>query len=129
MQGLINDFLAQKRFAVVGSFKDDSKFAYKIVKMLIKKGYEVFPVNPSLSEVEGRTCYKSIDDISHSVDVVSVVTPPSVTEKILKQCLRKGIKKVWLQPGTESFAVFKFCRDNGIQTLHNICLIEESFNK
>ncbi|MDD5156219.1 MAG: CoA-binding protein [Candidatus Omnitrophica bacterium] len=126
MENLVKDFLKQKRFAVVGSFRNEAKFAYKILVDLIKKGYEVFPVNPHMSEVEGRVCYKTISDIPHNVDVADIVTPPLVTESILKECLLKGIKRVWLQPGAESQTTIKFCYDNNMKVIHGICVMLES---
>lgn len=125
MENLVKDFLKQKRFAVVGSFRNETKYAYKIVKSLTKKGYEVFPVNPRMSEVEDRACYKSISDIPYSVDVVNIVTPPLITEGILKECLQKGIKRAWLQPGAESQAAIKFCHDNDMKVIYGICVIRE----
>jgi hypothetical protein len=126
MEILVKDFLKQKRFAVVGSFRNETKFAYRIFKNLIERGHEVFPVNPGLSEVGGRACYKSISDIPHSVDVANIVTPPLSTENILKECLRKGIKRVWLQPGAESPTAIQFCYDNGIKVIYSMCVLMES---
>ena len=119
--------MKQKRSAVIGSFKNKEKFAYRILVDLIKKGYEVFPVNPRLGEVEGRVCYKTISDIPYSVDVVNIVTPPSITEAILKECLQKGIKKAWLQPGVEREVAIKFCYENNIKVIHSIYVMLESF--
>ena len=31
MENLVRDFLSQKKFAVVGSFRNETKFAYKIL--------------------------------------------------------------------------------------------------
>ena len=129
MENLVKDFLSQKKFAVVGSFRNETKFAYKILVNLTKKGYEVFPVNPHMREVEGRTCYKTISDIIGAVDVVDLVTPPSITEGILKECLQKGIKRAWLQPGAESQAAITFCHDNDIKVIHGICLMLESLKE
>jgi len=129
MEKLVKEFLNQKRFAVVGSFRNEAKFAYKILVDLIKKEYEVFPVNPHMSEVEGRVCYKTISDIPYNVDVVNMVTPPLVTEGVLKECLQKGIKRVWLQPGAESQAAIKFCHDNDIKVIHGICVMLESLKE
>ncbi len=122
MENLVKDFLKQKRFAVVGSFRNEKKFAYKILINLTEKNYEVFPVNPRMSEVKGRVCYKSISDIPYNVDVATIVTPPLITEGILKECLRKGIKRAWLQPGAENQAGIKFCHDHGIKVIHGICV-------
>ena len=129
MNDLVIDFLRQKRFAVIGSFRNKEKFAYRILVDLIEKGYEVFPVNSRLREVEGRVCYKTISDIPYSVDVVNIVTPPLVTENILKECLQKGIKRAWLQPGAESQAAIKFCHDNDIKVVYGICVMLESLKE
>ena len=40
-ENLIEEFLAQKSYAVVGSFRNESKYAYKILKDLKQKGYNV----------------------------------------------------------------------------------------
>jgi hypothetical protein len=129
MEDLVKDFLKQKRFAIVGSFKNESKFAYKILKDLMHRGYEVFPVNPRLSEVEGKVCYKTVSDIPSVVDVVNMVTPPSVTETILRECLQKGIKRAWIQPGAESEAAIQFCHDNNIRVIHSMCVMMESLKE
>ena len=129
MENLVKDFLKQKKFAVVGSFRNETKFAYKILVNLIEKNYEVFPVNPRMCEVEGRTCYKTISDVLCPVDVANIVTPPLITEGILKECLQKGIKRAWLQPGAESQAAIKFCHDNDIKVIHNICVMLESLKE
>ena len=126
MNDLVIDFLRQKRFAVIGSFRSREKFAYRILIDLMKRGYEVFPVNPRMGEVEGRVCYKTISDIPGGVDVVNIVTPPHVTEGILKECLQKGIIRAWLQPGAESPDVIQFCHDNGIKVIHSMCVMMES---
>ena len=129
MENLVKDFLAQQRFAIVGSFKNESKFAYRILIDLTRQGYEVFPVNPNLKEVEGKICYKRISDIPGSVDVVNIVTPPAVTELLIKECLQKGIRRVWLQPGAESEVAIKFCHDNDIKVIHSMCVMLEALNK
>jgi len=126
MEKLVKDFLKQKRFAVVGSFRNETKYAHKILKTLITKGYEAYPVNPRYGGVDGIKCYKSISDIPFDIDVVNVVTPPSVTETVVKECRDKFVKRVWLQPGAESEEVIKFCHDSGINVIHGLCVMLES---
>ncbi|RKY32640.1 MAG: CoA-binding protein [Candidatus Omnitrophota bacterium] len=123
MQNLVNDFLKQKNFAVIGSFRNESKYAYQIFKKLVGKGYQVYPVNPNIESVAGHKCYKTLSDIPVAIDVVDFVTPPAVTENILKECLNKGIKKAWLQPGAESDQAIKFCQENNIQVVYNACIM------
>ena len=123
MQDLVKDFLKQKSFAVAGSFRNESKYAYRILKTLKEKGYEVYPVNPRLREVYGLTCYSSVKEIPESVDVVDIVTPPQITEKIVGECKEKGISRVWIQPGAESQSAIKFCKDNNIEVVYNLCIM------
>ena len=123
MQDLVKDFLKQRRFAVAGSFRNESKYAYRILKTLKKKGYEVYPVNPRLTEVDGLTCYPSVKEIPESVDVVDIVTQPQITEKIVRECKEKGISRVWIQPGAESQTVVEFCKDNNIEVVYNLCVM------
>ena len=94
MENLIKEFLDQKSFAVVGSFRNESKYAYKIMKDLKQKGYEVYPVNPNIKEVEGLKCYSTVLELPIAVDVVDLVTPPHVTEQIVKQCFQNGCNRV-----------------------------------
>ena len=86
----------------------------------------MYPVNPAVKEVDGIPCEPSISDINESIDVVSIVTPPLVTEKILRECCRRGIKKVWLQPGAESKDVIEFCKENNLDVIYGLCLMIET---
>ncbi|MGD9015050.1 MAG: CoA-binding protein [Candidatus Omnitrophota bacterium] len=126
MQELVKEFLNQRRFAVIGSFRNESKYAYRILLALMNRGYEVFPVNPHLKEVEGMTCYARIKDIPGSVDVADIVTPPEITEKIVKECLQQGITMVWLQPGAESKQAIELCQKNDIKVIYGLCIMMES---
>lgn len=125
MQELVNDFLRQKRFAVVGSFRNQSKYAYQILLTLKKKGYQVYPVNPRLKEVEGLTCYASVKDIPVVCDVADIVTPPRISAQVVRDCKEKGITRVWLQPGAESEEVIRFCKENNIAVVYNLCVMLE----
>jgi len=126
LQKLIDDFLKQKRFAIVGTFRNESKYAYKILKALKNKGCQVFPVNPGLKEVEGISCYPSVKDIPVVCDVASIITPAQVTERIVRECKDKGISRIWLQPGAENDKVIKFCKENNLQVVYNVCVMLES---
>jgi uncharacterized protein len=123
MQELIKEFMAQKKFAVVGATDNPGKYGNQIVKNLIKRGYEVYPVNPKLKELEGLTCYPRLAAIPVKVDVVDFVVPPSATEEILKQCRELGLNCIWLQPGSENEAVITFCRENNMKLVHGVCVM------
>ncbi|MDP2922678.1 MAG: CoA-binding protein [Candidatus Omnitrophota bacterium] len=123
MESLVKEFLAQKKFAVIGSFRNESKYAYKILKKLKSKGYEVYPVNPGVKEVEGVICYPSVKNIPVKIDVANLVTPAPVTEKIVIECKENGINRVWLQPGAENENTIKYCEENNMKVIYQACIM------
>ncbi len=123
MPDLIIEFMAQKRFAVVGATDNPEKYGHQIFKNLKKRGYEVFPVNPRLKELEGVKCYASLTDIPVKVDVVDFSVPPEVTEVILKECKSLELRRIWLQPGSENEAAINYCRKNNLKVVHDVCVM------
>jgi len=123
MEELIKEFMAQKSFAVIGATDNPEKYGNKIFKNLTRRGYEVYPVNPNLKEIEGIKCYPSLADIPVKVDVVDFVVPPPVTEATLKECKKLGLDHIWLQPGSESDAAIAFCQDNNLKVVYDTCVM------
>jgi predicted CoA-binding protein len=124
MQELIKEFMAKKRFAVVGATDNAEKYGNRIFKNLTGRSYEVYPVNPNLKEIEGVKCYPSLADVPVKVDVVDFVVPPKVTESILKECKRLGLDHIWLQPGSESETAIAYCRDNNLKVVYGTCVMK-----
>ncbi len=55
--------LAESRtWAVVGASDDPWRSSYGVMELLIDRGYDVYPVNPTHSRVLGRECYPSASD-------------------------------------------------------------------
>lgn len=123
MEELIKEFMAQKKFAVIGATDNPEKYGNRIFKNLTKRGYEVYPVNPNQKEIEGTKCYPTLSDVPVKVDVVDFVVPPRVTESILKECKKLGLDNIWLQPGSESDAAIAFCRDNNLKVVYGTCVM------
>jgi predicted CoA-binding protein len=123
MQDLIKEFMAQKKFAVVGATDNPEKYGNQITRNLKKRGYEVYPVNPRLEKVEGLKCYATLSELPVKVDVVDFVVPPAATEAILQECLELGLDRIWLQPGSESEAAIRFCQENNLKVVHDVCVM------
>lgn len=123
MNELIQEFMALKKFAVVGATDNPEKYGYQILANLKKRGYEVYPVNPRLKTIEGMECFATLADLPVKVDVVDFVVPPSATESILRECLELGLGRIWLQPGSESKAAVEFCQENNFKVVYNVCVM------
>ena len=133
IDGLVHDFLAQKKIAVVGvSDKRDTGFnlSYKKFK---DNGYQVYAVNPRISTYEGDACYPDLKSIPEKVDAVFILANPNVTEKIVAQCVELGVKHVWMhcmmgtKPGlaagmtSVSQNAVETCKANGIAVIPGSC--------
>ncbi len=120
---LVEEFLAQNKIAVIGVSRKRSKFGNVIYRELKNKGYRVFPINHNTNTIEGDVCYPDLFSLPEKVDAVILNVPPVQTEKILDQVQQSGIKKVWLQQGSQSDKAEKFCEENGINCVSNECIL------
>lgn len=110
-------------FAVVGVSQDPAKYGYEVFESLLVKGYKVFPVNPKYQAVDGHRCYPSLEELPEKPQVAVAVVPPAVTEKVVETCARLGIGIVWMPPGAWSEKAVETCEANGIQEVHDVCLV------
>ena len=80
-------------------------------------------MNPNIDEIFGERCYHSLTELPKKPGVVDTVVPPTVTEKIVKECKELGIERVWMQPGSESEHAIRFCEENSIKVAHDVCVM------
>ena len=120
---LAQKFLSYNRIAVVGASRNPEKYGNQIYFNLKNKGYEVYAINPRISEIEGDLCYPNLSSLPVKVDVVNFVVPPNVGREVVTECLNLGIKTLWFQPGAESQELIEFCESKGLQVLHNQCVM------
>lgn len=113
----VQRFLAEKRFAVVGASADRTKYGNKVLRCYLQNGRDAVPVHPKETVVEGATAYSSLSSIPGGVGAVSVITPPAVTEKVVEEAAKLGIRHVWMQPGAESEAAVRRARELGIDVI------------
>lgn len=97
----INEFYSSKTIALVGISTVKSKFGNYIFKQLVKRGYSVLPIHASLGSYEGKEVFKSIADLPEHTDAILINTRPTSSRLLVQQAIDKGIKKIWLQPGSD----------------------------
>lgn len=110
-------FLAETRFAVVGASSDRSKYGNKVLRCYLQHGRDAVPVHPKEATVEGRPAFATLGAIPGGVGAISVITPPAVTEKVVEEAGKLGIRHVWMQPGAESDAAVRRARELGMNVI------------
>jgi len=121
----ILDILSLKKIAVIGMSKHSSKAAHYVPKYLINNGYDVTPVNPTAKKILDVTCYDSISEIDGNVDVIDVFRPSEEISSIIRDCIEKKPKVIWLQEGIHDFESEELARKSGIIVVFNRCMLAE----
>lgn len=103
--------------AVLGASKDRNKFSNKCVRAYLEAGYEVFPVNPRESEIEGLAVRKKLSDIPVELDRISVYLPPVLTMELLPEIAAKGASQVFFNPGSADRRVLDAARAAHVQAV------------
>jgi len=133
LDNLVQDFLAQKKIAVVGVSDQRDTGCNLNYKKFKDNGYQVYGVNPRISTYDGAPCYPDLKSIPEKPDAVFILTSPAVTDQIVQQCVDLGIKHVWMhcmmgtKPGlaagmtSVSQEAVEQCRSNGITVIPGAC--------
>ena len=121
----ILNILSLKKIAVIGMSKHSSKAAHYVPKYLIDNGYDVTPVNPTAEKILDLTCYDSISEIDEDVDVIDVFRPSEEISSIIRDCIEKKPKVIWLQEGIHDFESEELARKSGIIVVFNRCMLAE----
>jgi predicted CoA-binding protein len=120
---LISDFLAQRTLALVGISRSGKGFGNAIFKDLKTKGYKVYPVHPKGEDSLGQACPRNLAELPEKVGGVVLVIPPTETEKVVREVGQAGIRRVWMQQGSESEEAIRYCEQNGISVVHGNCIL------
>lgn len=118
-------FLRGRRFAVAGVSRQAGQAANAVFRKLQQAGYEVFPVNPKATEVEGARCYADIGAVPGPLDGVVIATAPSVSAEVVRQCGEHGVRQVWFHrsfgDGSVSDEAVRACEARGISSIVGGC--------
>src|SRR4030042_2020319 len=130
---LVQDFLAQKKIAVVGVSDKRETGCNAAYNRFKAARYTVIAVNPRLTSFNGDPCYPDLKSIPDKPDAVFILANPKVTEQIVQQCVDLGIKHVWMhclmgtKPGlaasmtSVSQDAVRICQENGIAVIPGAC--------
>jgi len=122
----IDNFLAQRRLAMVGVSRNPKDFSRGLFRELRRRGYDVIPINPHAGEIEGKPCCARLQDVLPPVEAALLMTSPTETEQVVHDCAESGVRCVWMYrgahgPGAVSSRAVEFCREHGIRVVEGHC--------
>jgi len=121
----IEDFLAQKRLAIIGVSRNPKDFTRTMFEEFQRRDYVVSPVNPGVDEIDGHRCYARVCDIESPVDGALLMIKPAATERVVRECEAAGIRRIWMYRaagrGAVSPSAVRFCEVNGMSVIAGEC--------
>jgi hypothetical protein len=112
-----------KTVAVIGASSHREKFGNKALRAFANKGYTVFPINPTETEVEGHPAFKSVLDVPGPIDMATFYVPGAIGVQVLDEVVKKGIPEVWLNPGADDRQVVDKANALGLKTVRHCSII------
>jgi uncharacterized protein len=121
----IQDFLDQKRLAIVGVSHQPKDFSRALFRQLREQGYDAVPVNPQAREIDGQPCFGRLQEVQPPVETVLLMTSPAITDAVVRDCAEAGVKRVWMYRaggrGAVTADAVRFCEANGISVIPGEC--------
>ena len=112
-----------KTIALVGASSNPEKDSYKVMKFLLEKNYEVYPVNPNEkgNSILGQFCYGDLQSIGFPIDMVEIFRKSEEVLGIAKEAINIGSKVLWTQLGIIDNEAFKMAKSNGLKVVMDRC--------
>ena len=114
--------------AIVGAGSDRRKFGNKAVRAYLAAGYDVFPVHPTETAVEGLPVYRSVKDVPRDrIDRVTLYLPPAVGLQVLDDLAGKPMGQLILNPGADAPAVVEKAERLGLPVVTGCSIVMGGF--
>ncbi len=93
-------FFKPRGIAIIGATSNPLKGGYSILRNLMT-GFKggIYPVNPHYTEIEGLTCYPSVQKVPDPVDIAIVFVPAARVPQQIRDCAKRGIPGVMIESG------------------------------
>jgi predicted CoA-binding protein len=117
-----------RRVAIVGASANPFRPSHAVLRDLRRLGYEVVPVNPSESEVDGLPCFATLGDAvaaTGPVDIVDVFRRREACPEHAREAVAVGARCLWLQLGIVSREAGRIAHDGGLAVVMDRCTVIE----
>lgn len=114
-----------RTIAVVGISNKLGRPSLTVANYLKSQGYDVIPVNPTITDVLGVKCYPDLESVPVDIDVVDIFRKPEDVMPVIESAIRKGAKAVWMQEGIVNEDAAAIAREAGLMVVMDRCMLKE----
>lgn len=111
--------------AVVGLSPKPDRPSYTVASYLKERGYRIIPVNPTVKEILGETCYPNLNSIRKPIDVVDIFRRSEEVPVIVEEAIKIKAKAVWMQEGVINEEAAARAREAGLLVVMDKCMLKE----
>lgn len=111
-----------KTIAVVGLSTNPKSDSYDIANYLLRYGYSIFPVNPTIKHWMGITSYPDLFAVPVPIDVVDIFRRSEFVPEIVDQAIKVKAKTIWMQLGIIHEEAAKKAEDAGLWVVMDRCI-------
>jgi uncharacterized protein len=109
--------------AIVGASANPARASHEVWTYLRSRSdFELYLVNPTISEIEGTPVYPSLADLSVVPDLVDVFRRHEYLPSVLDDTIAVGAKTLWLQSGLWHEQVARDGEAAGLEVVMDRCL-------
>lgn len=120
--GILNSV---KTIAIVGASANDVRPSFFVLKYLLNKGFDVYPVNPGQAgnTILGREVYARLADVPAALDMVDIFRSSDAVPGVMDEILRLDPlpKVVWMQLTVRHDEAAARAEAAGIKVVMNRC--------
>ena len=114
-----------KTIAVVGFSPKPHRASHNVSRQMQRMGYRIIPVRPGISEGLGETAYPDLASVPDAIDIVDVFRASDKTTPVFEECLRLGLKTIWLQDGVVNEEAAVRARAAGMMVIMDRCVLRD----
>ena len=108
--------------AVVGFSPKENRPSHMVGKYLLEAGYQVYPVNPGVSEILGHVCYPDLASIPVPVDIVDIFRRSEDVGPIVQAAITIHARVVWMQQGIVNKEAAAAAESAGLEVIMDRCI-------
>lgn len=117
--------MSKPTVAIIGASTDRQKYGNKAVRAYLKQGYDVYPVHPRETTIEGLPVYPTLEEVPvEDLDRISVYVPPEIGMSLLESIREKGVNEIWFNPGSESPELLARATELGVNVIQACSIMD-----
>lgn len=122
IRGILNDV---RTIAVVGASPNSVRPSYFVVRYLVDKGFDVYPINPGHAgkEICGRTVYGTLQDVPVAINMVDIFRNSDAAGAIVDEALALVPQPnvIWMQLSVRNDEAARRAEAAGMRVVMNRC--------